>query len=78
MRTFLVNFIAKKLVLVVKFRSVCVLCAPTLLPGPVEHLDVFQLYTNASPELHSICSVVFVASLNGAIGMRPEQTKTKR
>lgn len=42
---------------------------PTLLPGPVENLDVFQLHTDAGPELHSICSIVFAASLNGAIGM---------
>lgn len=56
---------------VVKFKSVHVLCVPTLLPAPVENLDVFQLYTNASPELHSICCVVFATSLNGAIGMSP-------
>lgn len=53
------------------FMPVCFLC-PTLLSGSVENLDVFQLYTNASPELHSICSVVFAASLNGAIGMSPK------
>ena len=53
------------------------LCAPTLLPGPVENLDVFQLHTNASPELHSICSIVLVASLNRAIGMSPKQKAAK-
>lgn len=51
----------------------CILCSPTLLPGPVENFDVFQLYTNACPELHSICSIVFAASFNGAIGMSPKQ-----
>lgn len=44
-----------------------------MLPGPVENLDVFQLHTNTSPELHSICSIVFVASLNGAIGMSSKE-----
>lgn len=48
-------------------------CVATLLPGPVENLYVFQLYTNASPELHSIRSVVFAASLDGAVSMSPEQ-----
>ncbi len=51
-------------------------CVPTLLPCPVEDLDVFQLYTNAGPELHSICSVVFAASFNGAICVSPKQQTT--
>lgn len=46
---------------------------PTLLPGPVENLDVFQLHTDAGPELHCICSIVFAASLNGAIGMSSKE-----
>ena len=50
----------------------CFVHIPTLLPGPVEHLDVFQLHTDASPELQCICSIVFAASLNGAVGMSPE------
>lgn len=50
---------------------------PTLLSGPVENLNVFQLYTNACPELHSICSIVFASSLNGAIGMGPKQNNKK-
>ena len=49
------------------------MCVPTLLPGSVENLDVFQLHTNSSPELHSICSIIFAASLNGAIGMSPKK-----
>ena len=55
---------------------VCFVCFPTLLPGSVENLDVFQLHTNTSPELHSIRSIVFAASLNGAIGMSPKQKTT--
>lgn len=55
----------------------CILSCPTLLPGPVENFNVFQLYTNACSELHSICSIVFAASLNGAIGMSPKQKTTK-
>lgn len=43
----------------------------TLLPGPIENLDVFQLYTNTSPQRHRVCGVVFVASLYGAISMCP-------
>lgn len=49
---------------------------PTLLPGPVKNFDVFQLYANACPELHSICSIVFAPSLNGAIGVSPKQNTT--
>lgn len=52
------------------------MCFPTLLPGPVENLDVFQLHTNAGPELHRIRSVVFVASLDGAVSMSPERKTT--
>lgn len=48
----------------------------TLLPGPIENLDVLKLYTNARSELHGICSIVFAASLNRPIGMSPEQKKT--
>lgn len=44
-----------------------------MLPGPVENLDIFKLHTNASPELHSICSIVFAASLNGAICMSSKE-----
>lgn len=55
----------------------CFVCFPTLLPGPVEDLDVFQLYTNACPELHGICSVVFAASLDGAIGVSSAQKTIK-
>lgn len=63
----------------VKFRNLSFLFPPTLLPCPVENLDVFQLNTNACPELHSISSVVFVASLDGAICMgSKQQTKTLR
>lgn len=54
---------------------VCV--TPTLLSGPVEHLDVLELDADASPELHSVCGVVFVASLNGAVCVSPEQKATK-
>ena len=50
---------------------VCSQPSATLLSGSVENLDVFQLYTNAGPELDRICGVVFVASLDGAIGMSP-------
>lgn len=75
-RTFLPDFIAKKpifrvcgLEVCLVSKCLCVFLLPTLLPGPVENLDVFQLHTNAGPELHSICSIVFAASFNGAIGM---------
>ena len=54
-----------------------VMCVRTLLSSSVENLDVFQLYTDASPELHSICRIVFAASLYGSIGMSPEQNKIK-
>ncbi len=43
----------------------------TLLPGPVENLDVFELHPNTSPQRHGVCGVVLAASLYGAISMRP-------
>lgn len=49
------------------------LSVPTCLSCSVENLDIFQLYSNARPELHSICSIVFVASLNGAVSMGPKK-----
>lgn len=42
---------------------------PTLLSGPVENLDILQLHSNASPELHGISGIVFASSLDGAVGM---------
>lgn len=47
----------------------------TCLSGSIEDFNIFELYTDACPELHSICSVVFAASLNGAISMGPKKTE---
>ena len=49
-----------------------------MLPGPVEHFDVFELYSDASAQRHRICSVVFAAPLYGAIGMSPDTAQTER
>lgn len=50
----------------------------TCLSGSIENFNIFELYTNACPELHSICSVVFVASLNGAISMGPKKQEQEQ
>lgn len=43
----------------------------TLLSGPVEDLDVFELHPNTSPQRHRVCGIVFTSPLYRAIGMRP-------
>lgn len=45
----------------------------TLLPGPIENLDVFQLHPDTSPQRHRFCGVVLVASLYRAISMCPSK-----
>lgn len=49
----------------------------TCLSGSIEDFNIFELYTDACPELHSICGVVFAASLNGAISMGPKKNRTR-
>lgn len=49
----------------------------TLLPGPVENLDVLELHTDPTAELNSICGVVFAASFDGTVGVSPEQKQDK-
>lgn len=43
----------------------------TLLSGPVENLDVFELHANPSSQRHRVGGVVLVASLNRAVSVRP-------
>lgn len=43
----------------------------TLLSCTVEDFNVFELYTNACSQIHHVCDVVLVSSLDGAIGMCP-------
>lgn len=50
----------------------------TLLPGPVENLDVFELHPNTRPQRHRVCGIVLAASLYGAISMRPGSKQTKK
>ena len=47
---------------------------PTLLPVPVEDLDVLQLHSDARPEVDRVGGVVLAASLDGAVGVSPAQT----
>lgn len=43
----------------------------TLLSGLVEDLDVFQLYSNTSPQRHRVSGIVLAPSFNRAISVGP-------
>lgn len=49
----------------------------TLLPGPVENLDIFKLHPNTSPQRHGVRGVVLAASLYGSISMGPGSEQTE-
>lgn len=46
-----------------------------MLPCPVEDFDVFELDTDASPQVQRLSGVVFVTPLDGAIGMGPTERR---
>lgn len=47
----------------------------TLLPVPVEDLDVFKLHTNARSQRHGVCGIVFASTLDGAVGVSSGEGK---
>lgn len=50
----------------------------TLLSGPVEDLDVFELHPNVGSQGDRVCGVIFAAPLYGAISMCPVLQKTPK
>lgn len=43
----------------------------TFLPVPVEDFDVFELDTDARPQGHRVCSIVFTPTFDGTVGVSP-------